>query len=63
MKTLLQILVSVFLHPVAVVLALIHVAGRSDLNTVRKLLWALVIIFFWGVGPALYVVFGKGALW
>ncbi len=63
MKVLLQLLVSVFLHPIAVVLAVIHIAGRSDLNAVQKLLWVLVVVVFWGVGPMVYVLFGRGALW
>lgn len=62
MKLLLEILVSWILHPIAFVLALINIAGRSDLNTAQKVIWGIVC-FFWGIGPMLYVVLGNGALW
>jgi hypothetical protein len=62
MKFVLEVLISVFLHPLAYVLALINILGRSDLNGGQKLLWALVCIF-WGVGPILYVLIGGGSLW
>ena len=62
MKVLIEILLAIFLHPVAFVLALLNIAGRKDLNTVEKIVWA-VICFFWGIGPILYVVLGRGELW
>ena len=62
MKLVLEIVVSWLLHPVAFVLALINIAGRSDLNTVQKVIWALVCLV-WGIGPMLYVLLGNGALW
>lgn len=43
-------------------LALINIAGRSDLNTPQKVIWGIVCLF-WGIGPMLYVVLGNGALW
>jgi hypothetical protein len=39
MKKLLEVLVC-FLHPLAVVLAWINLAGRSDLTGFQKLAWA-----------------------
>lgn len=62
MKLLLEILVSILLHPIAFVLALINIAGRRDLTTVQKILWGVLCIF-WGIGPVLYVVLGGGQLW
>lgn len=62
MKLLFEILVAVILHPVAVVLAWIHIAGRTDLTTIQKILWALVSLV-WGIGPILYILFGGGTLW
>lgn len=62
MKLLFEILVAVILHPVAVVLTWIHIAGRTDLTTIQKILWALVSLV-WGIGPILYILFGGGTLW
>ena len=62
MKLLLEIVISVFLHPVAYLLALINILGRNDLTGGQKLLWAIICIL-WGVGPILYVLVGDGALW
>lgn len=62
MKLLLEIVISVFLHPVAYLLALINILGRNDLTGGQKLLWAIICIL-WGVGPILYVLLGDGALW
>ncbi len=62
MKVLLEIVVAIVLHPIAFVLALLNIAGRRDLNTLQKVIWA-VVCFFWGIGPILYVLVGEGALW
>jgi hypothetical protein len=62
MKLLLEVLVSIILHPVAVVLMWINLAGRSDLSTTKKLIWAVVGIV-WGLGPILYLVVADGQLW
>jgi hypothetical protein len=59
---LLHILISIFLHPVAVVLMWINVAGRTDLSSGQKIIWCIVGIV-WGIGPILYVLVGGGALW
>jgi hypothetical protein len=61
MKLILEVLLAVFLHPIAFVLAVINIAGRDDLNTVQKVLWAVVC--FWPIGPILYILLGKGKLW
>ena len=62
MKRILWILISIFLHPVAVVLMWINVSGRTDLNLSQKIIWCVVGIV-WGLGPMLYVLVGGGALW
>jgi hypothetical protein len=62
MKLLFEILVSLILHPIAFVLALINIAGRNDLNDAQKIIWA-VLTFVWGIGPILYVLVGGGSLW
>ncbi len=62
MKLLLEIVVAILLHPIAFVLALLNIAGRRDLNTLQKVIW-VVVCFFWGIGPILYVLVGDGALW
>ncbi len=62
MKGILEFVVSVVLHPVAMVLAWINIAGRSDLGAVQKVLWGVVSII-WGIGPILYILVGGGTLW
>ena len=62
MKLILQILVAVILHPIAVVLMWLNLAGRSDLGTTQKIIWAVVGVI-WGIGPILYILVGEGALW
>jgi hypothetical protein len=59
MKKLLEVLVC-FIHPLAVVLGWINVAGRSDLNAVQKLVWAVFLIV--PIVPFVYVLTG-GDLW
>jgi hypothetical protein len=62
MKVLLEVLVSIFLHPIAAVLMWINLFGRNDLNDVQKIIWAVAGIL-WGVGPILYFLVGGGKLW
>lgn len=62
LKLILEIVVSLILHPIAVILAWIDLASRGDLSTVAKLIWAIVAIV-WGIGPILYVIIGGGELW
>jgi hypothetical protein len=62
LKIVFEILVSVILHPVAAVLMWINLAGRPDLSSPQKVIWAIVGLF-WGVGPILYCLVGEGALW
>jgi hypothetical protein len=62
MKLLFEILISAILHPVAVVLMWINLAGRTDLNSMQKTIWAIVGLV-WGIGPILYILVGDGVLW
>ena len=62
MKLLIEILLAIFLHPIAFVLCLINILGRSDLTALQKLVWAIVT-FVWGLGPILYVLVGDGEMW
>jgi len=59
MKKLLELIVC-FIHPLAVVLAWINLAGRSDLSGGKKLIWGVFLIV--PVVPFLYVLTG-GDLW
>jgi hypothetical protein len=61
-KLLLEVVLAIVLHPVAVVLAWINLAGRQDLGRTRKLIWAVVCLI-WGLGPILYILLDDGSLW
>ncbi|MGH7922770.1 MAG: hypothetical protein ACREQM_22920 [Candidatus Dormibacteraceae bacterium] len=62
MKVLLEILLSIVLHPIAFVLALVNIVWRRDLSLLQKVLWAIVSVI-WGIGPILYILLGGGDLW
>jgi len=62
MKLLLEILVAIILHPIAFILMLINLIGRSDMGDGKKIVWAIVGIV-WGIGPILYILVGDGAFW
>jgi len=62
MKLLLQILVSVFLHPIAMLLMFLNLIGRDDIDGAKKFIW-VIIALIWGIGPILYILVGDGALW
>jgi hypothetical protein len=62
MKLLLQVLVSIILHPIALLLMILNIIGRSDIDDGKKIVWALVGLL-WGIGPILYITVGDGALW
>lgn len=63
MKKLVEILIAVLLHPVAVVLGLVNLAGRQGMGTGSKVVWAIVVIFLPVIGPLLYVTAGGGNFW
>jgi hypothetical protein len=62
MKLLLEILLAIVLHPIAFVLCLINILGRSDLGGLQKVVW-IVVTLVWGVGPILYILVGGGTMW
>jgi hypothetical protein len=62
MKLLVEILLAIFLHPIAWVLCVINIVGRTNLSGLWKLLWIL-ITFVWGIGPILYILLGDGTFW
>jgi hypothetical protein len=59
MKKILEVLVC-FVHPLAVVLGWINLAGRTDLARSQKLAWAILLIF--PIVPFVYVLTGND-LW
>jgi hypothetical protein len=62
MKILLEILLSIFLHPIAMILMWINLIARGDMTTFVKVVWFVVSIV-WGLGPILYVLVAEGSLW
>jgi hypothetical protein len=62
MKLLVEILLAIFLHPIAWILCVINIVGRQEMGGLKKLLWIL-ITFFWGIGPILYLLLADGDLW
>ena len=61
MKLLLEILLSIFLHPVAMVLCWINIALRNDMSPFKKVVW-IVVTVIWGLGPILYLLVGDGTM-
>jgi len=61
-KFIVEVLLAIFLLPVAFVLAVIDIVNRKDMGGLAKFLW-IIISFFWGIGPILYIVLGGGKLW
>ncbi|MBV8726211.1 MAG: hypothetical protein JO233_00380 [Candidatus Eremiobacteraeota bacterium] len=62
MKLFFEILISVILHPIAMILMWINLLARDDLEPSRKLIWFIVSII-WGLGPILYLLVEDGSLW
>jgi hypothetical protein len=62
MKLLFEILLSILLHPIAMILMWINLVGRGDLTTFQKVIWFVVSII-WGLGPILYILVADGSLW
>jgi len=62
LKLIAEILLAIFLHPLAYILCIVNIVSRKDLSGLWKVLWIL-ITFFWGIGPILYVLLGGGELW
>jgi hypothetical protein len=62
MKLLFEILLSIFLHPIAMILMWINLVSRADMSDAKKIVWFIVSII-WGLGPILYVLVAEGSLW
>jgi hypothetical protein len=62
MKLLLEVLLSIFLHPIAMILMWISLIARGDMSTPKKVIWFIVSII-WGLGPILYILVADGSLW
>jgi len=62
MKLLLEILLSIILHPVPMILMWINLAARDDMSSGKKVIWFIVSIV-WGLGPILYILVADGGLW
>ncbi len=60
MKKLLELLICIFLHPVAVVLMWIDLATRSDASGFAKVCWAILALI--PLVPFVYVL-TSGDLW
>jgi ABC-type tungstate transport system substrate-binding protein len=63
MKLLVEILIAIFLHPLAWVLCVINIVGRRDMSGVKKILWIIVTFPTWGIGPILYLLLADGSFW
>jgi len=62
MKLIVECILALVLHPIAVILVWINLLGRTDLFRYKKFLWALISLV-WGIGPILYVLIADGNLW
>jgi hypothetical protein len=62
MKLALEIILSVILHPIAMILMWINLIRRTDLATFKKVVW-FVVSLIWGLGPILYCLVAEGSLW
>ena len=61
-KFIVEVLLAIFLHPIAFVLCVINIVNRTDMSGAWKVLW-IIVSFFWGIGPILYLLLGGGELW
>jgi hypothetical protein len=59
-KKLIEVLICIFLHPVAVVLVWIDLATRSDASVFAKIVWAVLSLI--PLVPIIYVL-TSGDLW
>ena len=62
MKLIVEILLAIFLHPLAFILCVIDIVNRTDLGGFWTFIWILVT-FVWGIGPILYVLLARGTFW
>lgn len=62
MKLLVEILLSIFLHPIAMILMWVNLLGRTDMSGFKKAVW-FVVSLLWGLGPIVYLLVAEGDLW
>ncbi|MFY9663721.1 MAG: hypothetical protein WAL67_07770 [Candidatus Cybelea sp.] len=62
MKLFFEIVLSIILHPIAMILMWINLLARGDMTAFKKVAWFVVSII-WGLGPILYVLVAEGSLW
>jgi hypothetical protein len=62
MKLFLEIVLSILLHPIAMVLMWVNLLARDDMTSFKKFVWFIVSIV-WGLGPILYILVAEGSLW
>jgi hypothetical protein len=62
LKLLFEILLSIFLHPVAMILMWINLITRPNYSFGKKVVW-FVVSLLWGIGPILYILVSDGELW
>ncbi len=62
MKLFFEIVLSILLHPIAMILMWINLIARGDMTTLKKVVWFAVSIV-WGLGPILYILVAEGSLW
>jgi hypothetical protein len=61
-KFVVEVLMAIFLHPLAYILCIINIVNRTDMSGLSKVMW-IIITFFWGIGPILYIILGGGKFW
>jgi hypothetical protein len=61
-KKLIELLICILLHPVAVVLIWIDLFTRRNIDVVAKVLWAIFVLIIPIIVPVLYIFTG-GDLW
>jgi hypothetical protein len=62
MKLFFEIVLSIVLHPIAMILMWINLLARGDMTTLKKVVWFVVSVL-WGLGPILYVLVAEGSRW
>ena len=62
MKLFFEIVISIFLHPIAMILMWINLVVRGNMTTAKKIVW-LIVSIIWGLGPILYILVAEGSLW
>lgn len=54
-----EVVLALLLHPLAVVGAWYDLYVRRDLSLGKSMLWAIIVLV-WGIGPILYVILEHG---